>query len=95
MAPSKSLKYFLETDAMLRIPVADIEATLETGDTGHARIINGVNVSRFTMTAYIRAKAAGLLSSPYELSRVRYEQKANDNRDATGRIFGRIDTYRF
>jgi hypothetical protein len=95
LGPSKSLIHFRETDAMVRIPVADIEATLETGDSGHARIINGVNISRFTITAFIRAKAAGLLSSPYDVGRVRYEQKANDNRDATGLKSGRIDTYHF
>jgi hypothetical protein len=89
------LEPFRETDAMIRIPVADIEATVKAGDDGHARIINGVNVSRFTVLAFIRAKAAGLLASPYDLGRVRYEQKANDNRDATGIKSGRIDIYRF
>jgi hypothetical protein len=92
---SRHLEPFRETDAMIRIPVADIEATLKAGDDGHGRIIHDLYVSRFTVTAYIRSKAAGLLVSPYDLSRVRYEQKANDNRDATGRISGRIDIYRF
>jgi len=92
---SRQLEPFRETDAMVRIPVADIEATLETGDSGHARMVAGFYVSRFTITAYIRAKAAGLLSSPYDLGRVRYAQKANDNRDATGLKTGRIDTYQF
>lgn len=95
LVPSSHMLPFFETDAMARIPVADIDATLIPGDSGHGRTINGLNVSRFTITAYIRAKAAGLLTNPYDLSRVRYEQKANDNRDATGRISGRIDTYRF
>lgn len=89
----RQLVPFLETNAIVRIPLADIEATLETGDTGHARIINGVNVSRFTIVAFIRAKAAGLLSSPYDLAHVHYEQKANDNHGSGGS--GRIDTYRF
>jgi hypothetical protein len=92
LAPTSRLAPFLETDAMVRIPVAAIEATLRAGDDGRGRMIGGLYVSRFTIMAFLRAKAAGL--HPYDLRRVRYEQKANDNRDATGLHVGRIDTYR-
>ena len=95
VAPSHRLAPYLETQAMVRIPVAALEASLKTGDSGHGRTVAGFYVSRFTVTAYLRAKTANLVKNAYNLSRVSYEQKENDNRDVTGLHVGRIDTYRF
>jgi hypothetical protein len=92
---ARKLTAYTETDAMIRIPVADIEATLIPGDDGRGRTIGGVYVARFVISGYLRAKAAGLLIRPYKAPN--HVQDVNDNqyRDATGIKSGRIDIYRF
>jgi len=93
------LKKYLETDAMVRIPIKDLQDTLVARNNGRARSINGHHVARYVMNAFVEARKRGFV--PYDLGtaiglrRVNHEELKNNNtyRDATRDLTGRIDTY--
>jgi hypothetical protein len=95
----KRLNKYLETFNMIRIPLANIEASLIVGDDGRAREIKddfGINhhVARFVMIAYIKAKNAGLIVSPFNLIHTREEHNNNIYDNGKGIIEkGLIDIY--
>jgi len=89
------LKKYLETDAMVRIPIKDLQDTLRPGNNGRARSINGQHVARYVMNAFVEARKKGFRFIPYDLRTVKYAQVENNNKykDATHDLTGRIDTY--
>jgi hypothetical protein len=93
------LKKYLETDAMVRIPIKDLQDTLVAGNNGRARSVNGQHVARYVMNAFVEARKKGFV--PYDLGtaiglgKVKYAQIENNNKykDATRDLTGRTDTY--
>lgn len=96
----KSLLHkYLETDAMVRIPIKDLEDTLVAGNNGRARKVDvdgkGTlqHVARYVMNAFVEARKKGFV--PYDLRKVNHEELKNNNiyTDATHDLKGRINTY--
>jgi len=102
----KSLLHkYLETDAMVRIPIKVLQDTLVAGNNGKARKVDidgkGTihHVARYVMNAFVDARKKGVV--PYDLGTaivrgtVKYAQVKNNNKyiDATNDLTGSTDTY--
>ena len=87
------LHKYLETDAMVRIPIKDLQDTLRPGNNGRARPIKGHHVARYVMNAFVEARKKGFI--PFDLRTAKHAELPNNNRyrDTTQDRTGRTDTY--
>lgn len=78
------LHKYLETHALARIPMEDLEKTLmAAGNNGRARSVKGQHVAKYVMTALLKKIEKGVV--PFDLRTVKHKELNNDNTYMTGR----------
>ena len=89
-------KAFLETKSMKRIALTSLEESNREmikqhgSDDGRSRMIDGVWVNKFVITAYIKSKGKNLIADPYRLSSKTHKEGPNEN---DYKIIGKCDYY--